>query len=43
MNPYSPPGPGNWLGYYYSAYAIAVKHGFVGTEEEWLASLIGPT
>lgn len=26
----------------YSAYAIAVKHGFVGTEEEWLESLIGP-
>lgn len=23
----------------YSAYAIAVKHGFVGTEEEWLLSL----
>ena len=26
----------------YSAYAIAVKRGFVGTEEEWLESLIGP-
>lgn len=24
-----------------SAYEIAVKHGFVGTEEEWLASLEG--
>ena len=23
----------------YSAYEIAVEHGFVGTEEEWLASL----
>ncbi len=23
----------------YSAYEIAVQHGFVGTEEEWLASL----
>ena len=26
----------------YSAYAIAKKHGFGGTEEEWLASLVGP-
>ena len=26
----------------YSAYAIAVKHGFEGTEEDWLASLKGP-
>ena len=26
-----------------SAYAIAVSHGFVGTEEEWLASLKGET
>lgn len=25
-----------------SAYQIAVEHGFVGTEEEWLASLAGP-
>jgi hypothetical protein len=25
-----------------SAYEVAVEHGFVGTEEEWLASLIGP-
>lgn len=25
-----------------SAYEIAVEHGFVGTEEEWLASLQGP-
>ena len=25
-----------------SAYELAVKHGFVGTEEEWLKSL-GPT
>lgn len=23
----------------YSAYEIAVQHGFIGTEEEWLASL----
>ena len=28
-------------GYYISAYGIAVKHGFEGTEEEWLASLKG--
>ena len=26
----------------YSAYAIAVKNGFPGTEQEWLASLVGP-
>ena len=26
----------------YSAYAIAKKHGFGGTEKEWLASLVGP-
>lgn len=25
-----------------SAYDIAVEHGFVGTEEEWLESLVGP-
>lgn len=30
-----------WTGYYYSAYGIAVKHGFDGTEEEWLESLKG--
>lgn len=30
-----------WKGYYLTAYGIAVKHGFVGTEEEWLASLRG--
>lgn len=29
----------NWRGY--SAYEIAVQHGYVGTEEEWLASLHG--
>lgn len=29
----------NWRGY--SAYEIAVLHGFVGTEEEWLVSLRG--
>ena len=27
-----------WKGYYYSAYGIAVKHGFTGSEEDWLAS-----
>ena len=26
----------------YSAYAIAVKNGFEGSEEEWLVSLVGP-
>ncbi len=26
----------------YSAYEIALQHGFVGTEEEWLESLVGP-
>lgn len=35
-------GGKDWHGFYYlSAYAIAVKHGFRGTEEEWLASLRG--
>jgi hypothetical protein len=28
-------------GAYLSAYAVAVKHGFYGTEEDWLASLHG--
>lgn len=32
-----------WRGYYITAYGIAVKHGFKGTEEEWLESLIGYT
>ena len=31
-----------WRGYYITAYGIAVKHGFRGTEEEWLESLTGP-
>lgn len=31
----------NWKGYYLTAYGIAVKHGFRGTEEEWLSSLEG--
>lgn len=30
-----------WKGYFITAYGIAVKHGFHGTEEEWLASLKG--
>ena len=30
-----------WKGYYLTAYGIAVKHGFIGTEEEWLESLKG--
>lgn len=29
-------------GYYFSAYGIAVKNGYKGTEKEWLESLIGP-
>lgn len=28
-------------GYYLSAFSLALKHGFVGTEDEWLASLKG--
>ena len=31
----------NLHGYYISAYGIAVKHGFEGTEEEWLMTLKG--
>ncbi len=27
--------------YYFSAYGLAVKHGFAGSEQEWLESLIG--
>lgn len=34
-------GRGDWHGYYFTAYGIAVKHGFSGTEEEWLKSLKG--
>lgn len=30
-----------YLGVFLSAYAIAVKHGYAGTEEEWLESLDG--
>lgn len=47
-----PPPPGHecckespsglpWEGYYFSAYGIAVKHGFSGTEQEWLEMLKG--
>ncbi len=32
-------GRGEFKGYYVSAYAIAVKHGYTGTEEEWLSEL----
>lgn len=32
-------GEYSYMGMYISAYGIAVKHGFVGTEEEWLESL----
>ena len=31
--------PNRW--YYMSAYATAVKHGYKGTEEEWLADVYG--
>ena len=30
-----------WRGYFLTAYGIAVKHGFRGTEQQWLESLIG--
>lgn len=30
-----------WRGYYITAYGIAVKHGFKGTEAEWLETLKG--
>lgn len=30
------------LWFWIDAYSLAVKHGFSGTEEEWLASLVGP-
>lgn len=31
-----------WKGYYITAYGIAVKHGFQGSELEWLETLVGP-
>ena len=34
--------PQRYPRYYITAYGIAVKHGFEGTEEEWLESLRGP-
>lgn len=34
-------GEAGFRGYYLSAYAIAQKHGYTGTEAEWLASLKG--
>lgn len=30
------------MGYYISAYGIALKNGYTGTEEEWLDTLVGP-
>lgn len=37
--------PGNigrpWRGYYLSAYGLAVKHGYTGSESEWLEDLHG--
>lgn len=38
--PTGPPGPQGPQGL--SAYEVALENGFVGTEEEWLASLVGP-
>lgn len=35
-------GKAEKMRYYLSAYGIAVKHGYTGTEEAWLDSLIGP-
>ncbi len=35
------PPHGGWRGYYLTAYGIAVKHGFRGSEEEWLKTLAG--
>ena len=35
-------GDGVSRGFYISAYGIAVKHGYEGTEEEWLEALKGP-
>ena len=32
-----------WPGYYLTAYGLAVKNGFVGSEQEWLESLKGET
>lgn len=37
------PGDGSAYWFYLSAYASAVKHGYTGTEEEWIASLKGDT
>ena len=37
-----PPGGGGPGADGASAYEVAVSNGFVGTEEEWLASLVGP-
>ncbi len=34
-------GEDGWRGYYISAYGLAVKHGYEGTESEWLESLHG--
>lgn len=30
-----------WEGFFYSSYGLAVKHGYEGSEEEWLESLRG--
>lgn len=35
-------GDGAHFGFYLSAYGIAVKHGYTGSEKEWLETLVGP-
>lgn len=41
LNIHPADGKAEYAGYYLSAYGIARKHGYMGTEEEWLASLKG--
>ena len=41
LNIHPADGKAEYAGYYLSAYGIARKHGYTGTEEEWLASLKG--
>lgn len=41
LNIHPADGKAEYAGYYLSAYGIARKHGYTGTEEEWLAGLKG--
>ena len=41
LNIHPADGKADYAGYYLSAYGIARKHGYTGTEEEWLAGLKG--